>query len=107
MKNVNGTDGNWGISAELYPIFKEALKPGGGLDGLNRVMIYVVAEALDSLGKEVGRERKRTVMLNEWIREVITEATTDSVYGPENPFRKAGIREAFWYVLTLPFTGYG
>lgn len=94
IKNVNGTDGNWGISAELYPIFMEALKPGGGLDGLNRVMIQAVAEALDSLDEWVGREGKRTVMLNDWVREAITKATTDSVYGPENPFRKAGIREA-------------
>ncbi|CAG8978492.1 hypothetical protein HYALB_00005067 [Hymenoscyphus albidus] len=51
MKNVNGTDGNWGISAELYPLFKESLKPGKGLNALNNVMIRVVGDALDSLAE--------------------------------------------------------
>jgi hypothetical protein len=36
------------------------------------------------------------VKLFEFVRREITLATTDSVYGPENPFKNPEIGEAFW-----------
>ncbi|CAG8952965.1 hypothetical protein HYFRA_00007681 [Hymenoscyphus fraxineus] len=97
MKNVKGTDDNWGISADMYPLFEELLKPGEGLDALNNVMIRVVGDALDSLAESMtAKSEKKTMSLNAWCREVISEATTDSLYGPANPFREPRIQEAFW-----------
>jgi hypothetical protein len=96
MNNVNGEDGNFGLSMDTYAALRDALSPGAGLDQMNRVMIQNVASSLDSLipsGDKIVRIR-----LSAWLRDVVTFATTNSVYGPQNPFKRADIRDDFWYV---------
>ncbi len=39
MKNVNGSDGDWGVSMELYLLRRSALSARPGLDEMNRDMI--------------------------------------------------------------------
>lgn len=35
-----------------------------------------------------------------WVRRAFTLAGTETLYGPENPFRwEPGLEHAFWYVL--------
>ena len=46
LKNVNGDDGEWGLSMESYEAMRAALKPGPGLDSMNRIMIHDVSETL-------------------------------------------------------------
>ena len=95
MKNVNGDEGSWGLSMESYEAMRSALKPGTALDSMNRLMIQSVAASLDSLAAKDGKSIK--ISLSSWLRDSITTATTDSVYGPQNPFRAREVVDAFWF----------
>ncbi|KAG7008470.1 cytochrome P450 monooxygenase [Physcia stellaris] len=94
MKNVNGDEGSWGLSMDTYEAMRAALKPGTALDSMNRLMVQSVAASLDSLAAKDGKSRK--IHLSSWLRHSITAATTNSVYGPQNPFKARQVVEAFW-----------
>ncbi|TGO89409.1 hypothetical protein BPOR_0111g00190 [Botrytis porri] len=94
--NVNGDGGDWGLNMEATHVMKRATAPGPGLDGMNRVMIGIVAESLDGLIGE-GRENVE-IGLHMWLRGLITMATTESVYGPRNPYRDVKVQKSFWEV---------
>ena len=99
MKNVNGDEGNWGPSAEFYEAMRHTLKPGAALDHMNRLMMQSVAASLENLRTEAGSQVK--IRLSEWLRDSVTTATTDSVYGPQNPFKDKDVVDAFWYVAPV------
>ncbi|KAI9717487.1 MAG: hypothetical protein M1828_007187 [Chrysothrix sp. TS-e1954] len=93
-KNVNGEDGDWGLSMDSYSEMRAALSPGVGLDQMNRVMIKELAAGLDDL---LPKSQSMTrVNLVEWLRRAVTLATTNSVYGPDNPFKKDEVFQGFW-----------
>ena len=94
MKNVNGDDGDWGLSMESYASMRAALSAGPGLDEMNRVMIQNIAASLDSLQLSSGSRTK--IQLSGWLRQHVTAATTNSVYGPQNPFKDLEVADAFW-----------
>ncbi|KAA8567833.1 hypothetical protein EYC84_008288 [Monilinia fructicola] len=77
MTNANGDEGDWGLSMESYPALKSALSPGAGLDAMHRAMIQNVAGSLDGL-IPAGSARAN-IKLSEWLRNVVTIATTNSV----------------------------
>ena len=77
LKNVNGDDGDWGLSMEAYAGMRAALSPGPGLDDMNRVMIQNIAASLDSLKPSSGSRTK--LELAKWLRQSVTAATTNSV----------------------------
>ena len=93
-KNVNGDDGQHGLSMESYAAMRDALKPGPQLDDMNRHMIQEIAQALDALQPAPGETK--TIGIYAWLRDVITTATTRSVYGPMNPYDDKAIADAFW-----------
>lgn len=90
--NTNGDEGPWGYSVTHYTAIRAPLNPGPGLDRMNRMMALKVAESID------GMKRKQDVKLFAFIKHEVTFATTESVYGPQNPFRDAELEESFWYV---------
>ncbi|TVY68970.1 Cholesterol 7-alpha-monooxygenase [Lachnellula suecica] len=90
--NVNGDEGFWGYSVTFYKAIHTPLAPGPELDAMNRVMAQKVSASVDRL-------EERVVGLFEFIRHEITLATTDSVYGPKNPFKDPAIVESFWTFL--------
>jgi hypothetical protein len=69
-----------------------ALTPGFNLDALNRLSVQKVNGIFNRLGKQ----KSHTLNLYEWVRENIAWATTEGVYGPQNPFRDHAILQAFW-----------
>lgn len=93
-KNVNGDDGDVGLSMESYAAMRAALKPGSELDDMNRAMIHEIASSLDLLEPAKGESRK--FGMYGWLRDVITTASTRSVYGPMNPYDDKAIADAFW-----------
>lgn len=93
-KNVNGDEGDFGLSVDSYKVIHSAMKPGPELDAMNRDMLSHVAAALDELCPE--KSEARTVKMSAWLRDVITVATTKSVYGPLNPFNDKAVTDAFW-----------
>ncbi|KAI1206943.1 cytochrome P450 [Annulohypoxylon truncatum] len=93
-KNVNGDEGNFGLSMESYDAMRAGLKPGSQLDDMNRLMIQEIAKSLDSLQPRKGESRR--IGMYSWLRDAITTATTRSVYGPMNPYDDKSIADAFW-----------
>lgn len=92
--NVNGDEGDFGLSMESAVAIRDALKPGPMLDDLNLAMIREITAALDLL--EPPRGQSREIGMYTWLRAAITTATTKSVYGPMNPFNDKSIADAFW-----------
>ncbi|KAL9113445.1 MAG: hypothetical protein Q9227_002486 [Pyrenula ochraceoflavens] len=92
--NMNGDDGDWGLSMESYAAMRAALKPGSQLDDMNRIMIQEISQSLNSLQPAKGKIQK--INMYTWLRDAITIATTRSVYGPMNPFNDKAIADAFW-----------
>jgi hypothetical protein len=101
QKNVNGDDGDHGLSMESYTAMRTALKPGALLDDMNRIMIQEIATSLDTLQPAKGKTIK--LGMYKWLRDNITMATTRSVYGPLNPYEDKAIVDAFWYVASTFF----
>ena len=93
-KNVNGDEGDFGLSMKSYAAMRAALKPGSQLDDMNRAMILEIEKSLELL-KPVKRESRRVGMYA-WLRDAITTATTRSVYEPMNPYDGKAIADAFW-----------
>ena len=97
MINVNGDEGDWGLSMDTYATMRASLAPGPDLDNMNRVMIRNIAAALDHLTASGGKHKK--IGLAKWLRSNLTAATTNSVYGPQNPFKEQAVEDGFWYIL--------
>ena len=93
-KNLNGEEGDWGYSHDVYKSMHSALAPGPGLDGMNRIMIQNIAHSLNQLRAQ--GDQSLNMRLAEWSRHEITMATTNSVYGRCNPFKDPKIENAFW-----------
>ena len=92
--NYNGDEGDWGLSMDFNKVVYPALSPGAPLEAMNRIMLPSIAVSLDRLKAE--SEKSTRIGLNRWIRHELTLAITDSVYGPQNPFKKQAIEYAFW-----------
>ncbi|MCJ1433380.1 hypothetical protein MMC27_002740 [Xylographa pallens] len=95
MKNVNGDDGDWGLSMDTYKCMRTAMTPGSNLDSMNRVMIQEVAAFMEKL-HTVRSSPSPTIGLMEWLRHEITLATTNAVYGPMNPYVDKNVENGFW-----------
>jgi cytochrome P450 len=111
-QNLLGEHGNWGLCEDMVAGMRESLKPGENLDIMNRIMAQEVCTSLDATKPEPGKEF-RVIHLSAWVADVVTMATTTSVYGPMNPYKRQDIRDAFWSfekgimkMLVAPFPKY-
>ena len=77
---------------------RDVLKPGPGLDGMNRVMAEEIMGSLDVLHRTVA-EKPGIIKLASWLRNTVTMATTSANYGPGNPFKDPAVADDFWLVL--------
>jgi hypothetical protein len=88
---THGEEGDSGMVMTFHDATQPALAPGMQLDAMNRVMLGLVAAALN-------RMREQEVMkvkLFNWVKGQITMATTNSAYGPANPYKGPEILDAF------------
>ena len=95
MTNVNGDEGDWGMSIESYQVMRNALTPGKELDAMNRVMIQNVAASMETL-QPAKAGLVPTIELMRWLRHELTMATMNAVYGPQNPYADLNVEYAFW-----------
>jgi hypothetical protein len=63
-------------------LFHPSLNPGPQLDILNRKSVQIVA----SLLSKFAEKGPSTISLADWVGRQVLAATTESVYGPQNPF---------------------
>lgn len=80
----------------FYKILQPALAPGYALDSMNRAMIQNVAASPEKLQ---STKKAHRINLAQWLTHEVTMATTNSVYGPRNPFKDAKVEKAFWRVF--------
>lgn len=90
---LKSTSSGWSPAHKVF----RALNPGTHLDAMNRAAIESLAELVEKLGEKSDHEDRRRVNLYEWVTREIAIATTDGVYGPQNPYKDAKMRDAFWY----------
>jgi hypothetical protein len=69
-----------------------SVSPGPQLDAMNRSSVEIVARSVEELASRSPARLK----LFEWVKKEITFATTESVYGPQNPFRNPKLQDAYW-----------
>ena len=93
-ENVNGEEGGTGLSMESYAALRAALSPSPEFDEMNRQMIQNIATSLDKL--KSSEQQPIQIGLSKWIRCNVTAASTNAVYGPQNPFKDQSIVDAFW-----------
>lgn len=94
--SLDRTSGDQAYSHEMYKLMHPGLASGAGLDGLNHAASQDIAKALGRL--RAPGDRPMRIRLAEWSRHEITIATTNAVYGVQNPFKSPEVEEAFWYV---------
>jgi len=90
-----------GLTNETKRDMHAALLPGPSLDTMNETMVENVAALLGELDAEleVTGDGGKELDMYAWARHVISLASTDAIYGVENPFRKdRSVEDAFWYV---------
>lgn len=75
----------------FVPSTHPALSPGPGLDAINGAAVRYIS---DSLAKLSGGSAT-TVELFSWVRRELFMATTESIYGPNNPFRNPALENAW------------
>ncbi|KAL6715277.1 hypothetical protein ACLMJK_007541 [Lecanora helva] len=92
--NLNGEEGEVGLSRETVTAMRTALSPGPEFEEMNQVTFDSLAESLNYLRRS-NLESERIDFL-EWCRDEVTIAFTDAVYGPQNPFNNKIVRDAFW-----------
>ena len=93
MTNIHGEEEGPSLFWDGITFLTKILKPGPGLDGMNQIMIQSILESLN----EFEGNASTTVDLWKWVRHAMTMATTESTYGPMNPYKDKAVEKAFWY----------
>ncbi|KAF5876518.1 putative cytochrome p450 protein [Botrytis fragariae] len=83
---------------EGWKATQQALSPLGGVDDMIRVAAENIQTHLDNLASEIGDVNPNTDLWA-WVQHEITVATTESVSGPENPYRDSQVEAGFWHVV--------
>jgi hypothetical protein len=77
--------------ATFVPSTAPALSPGPGLDALNGAAIRYISDSLTNF-----KDNEPTkVELFTWVRRELFMATTESIYGPKNPFCDPALEKAW------------
>ena len=92
-KNLFAEDGPWGLFTDTHNAMHQALAPGPGLDELIKSMLQDVSELLNGL---LDGRNEVVIDLYKWVDQIITSASTNAVYGPQNPFQDPEVRRGFW-----------
>ncbi|CAG8980422.1 hypothetical protein HYALB_00003987 [Hymenoscyphus albidus] len=77
---LNGNNGKSFLN-ENHRIMVDTLSPGPALRSLNRAVLDRVAGSLNDIDSTEGK-----FGLYRWMRDIITHASAEAIYGPNNPF---------------------
>ena len=92
--------GEKGDIMNFFHLMRSAMKPGPNLESMSRTMLTSVLDLTQSLS---GSEVPQIIELQACVRHYITIATTNSVYGPSNPFHSSEVESNFWSALACHF----
>ena len=92
LDNPQGEKGDhsllWGAMMAIH----QNMKPGKSLDQINQDM----ARHLTIILRDLDAEEGATIDLWEWVKHKMTLVTTESIYGPLNPFKDKAVEDSFW-----------
>ena len=71
------------------------MAPGLGFQEMLLAAREPIAEALNALAGRITAQVH--VDMWQWVKHEVTHATTESVYGPMNPYRDLAVENGFWY----------
>lgn len=94
LANLNPDSRDSSLLIEGLKVTQQAMSPQGGVEDMSRAAAEVTARRLDALSKPEGGGRN--VDLWAWVQHEMTVATTESVYGPANPYRDERVEAGFW-----------
>ena len=77
---------------EGLKVTQQAMSSQGGMEEMLRVAADVTKSRLDDMSKRF----ENTIDLWVWTQHEITAITTESVYGPGNPYRDPVVEAGFW-----------
>ncbi|KAL8694167.1 MAG: hypothetical protein Q9224_003621 [Gallowayella concinna] len=85
------------LIVETNRIMHRCLGPGPSLEEMERVALTRMLQFFGELGKDGA-----VIHLFAWLRTVMTVASTEAIYGPQNPFskRRPELEQALWQVYT-------
>jgi hypothetical protein len=89
-------DGCWGLRPETIKVMHEAMSPGRHLDATTQILAKCLYPHLALLQAAQPSDQ---ISLFAWLRHIMTQATTDAIYGCQhNPFHNLEIEKGFWSV---------
>ncbi|KAK8004850.1 hypothetical protein PG990_010887 [Apiospora arundinis] len=91
-----------GFSVSWPRFIAPSMAPGKDLDTISRRAVDVLSAELEALRAEAT---PITVGLWGWSRKIMEAATTEAVWGPQNPYRDSGIAEA-WRIFEKGFLAF-
>jgi hypothetical protein len=91
MTRPSRSGGGGGGQAVVHAMHPTLL--GDGLDDMNEIMAKNLKISLDELAADSSEP---TIDLFNWCKEVMTIASTDSTWGPLNPYKSKFLRDCFW-----------
>ena len=99
MENLEpGTPDQHGGLVHGLQLLRHALTPQNGLNDLVTGVTAVMNSRLDAL--HTGPSAS-PVDLWAWVQHEITVATTEGIYGEDNPYHDRKVENGFWYVHRL------
>lgn len=84
------------MSHELSIVHRNALGPGPALDDQNARMAVDVTEQLNKIAREASGSAGKKVMLLDWVRHLIIQASARGVWGENHPLRDPKVEVGFW-----------
>jgi hypothetical protein len=73
-------EGGENYLSAIHKSMFEAMAPGASLLEMNSRVLATMAQYLDQIGND-----EQPMNLYQWVRDVLTIATADALYGPKNP----------------------
>ena len=102
--DVEGESDDGSLFVDGMKAMQASLTPGSPeLDHIVTVMLNSFQKPCRTLDNQ---PQKRKLSLMAWLRDELTLAATDAIYGPTNPFQASAVRNGFWYVRRSSSTKY-
>ncbi len=91
-QNIEGI-GHWGFREETMKTVHATMAHGENLEKITQEMLrsLIPQLAISHVGSVPRKEELFT-----WMKRIVTRASTDAIYGDDNPFRDPRVEDGFW-----------
>ena len=85
-------------ATDFHHLMSSTLVPEQWLDEVNPIMIESLRSSFAKLQTERSSQGPTVIGIQAWLKHELSLATTNSIFGPHNPYKDPGFEAAFWYV---------